>query len=66
MGEMISANQLEDGRFEVNGKILTALEFEKLVALSPDQSLMIFSHENRRPLPERFKNIVTIDFDKAK
>ncbi len=65
MGKIITAHQLEDGRIEVEDKILTPSEFQKLMALCPDHGLIIFSHENRIPLPDLGRDIQTIDFTLA-
>lgn len=65
MGKIINANQLEDGRIKVADKILTPIEFQKLMALCPDHGLIIFTHENRIPLPDLGRKISVIDFTKA-
>jgi hypothetical protein len=65
MGKIITAHQMEDGRIEVEDKILTPSEFQKLMALCPDHGLIIFSHENRIPLPDLGRKLDVVDFTKA-
>lgn len=60
--ETILIDRLKDGNFKMkNGKILTPAQFDKLEALMPETTFIIFSHHEA---PKR-KGEVTIDFNKA-